>query len=82
MFGMLIYETLTGTKPFHGDTPSVAADKITKGQRPPRPPAGADAADHRAAALWALHESCTEFYPVKRPDMDTIFKRVDAVLTQ
>ncbi len=65
MFGMLVFEALTGKVPFFADAPTIAAKKILDGERPPRP---ADAAlDAGTAPLWALHVECTVRDPAARP---------------
>jgi hypothetical protein len=92
MFGMLVYEALTGNVPFHQDTPSVAARRILEGQRPPRVapaasvglqlPGVAVAAASALDALWALHDDCTAFVPAQRPALRTLVQRLDALILE
>jgi hypothetical protein len=78
MFGMLVFEALTGKVPFFADGPAVAAKKIIDGERPPRP---ADAVlDAGTAPLWALHVECTARDPAARPALAAIVPRLDALL--
>ena len=78
MFGMLVFETLTGKVPFFDDSASTATRKIMDGERPPRP---ADAVlDAGTAPLWALHVECTARDPAARPALAAIVPRLDALL--
>jgi hypothetical protein len=78
MFGMLVFEALTGQPPFLVDTDQLAARKIMAGERPPRP---ADAVlDAGTAPLWALHVECTARDPAARPALAAIVPRLDALL--
>jgi hypothetical protein len=80
MFGMLVFETLTGKVPFFADSASTATRKILDGERPPRP---ADAAlDAGTAPLWALHVECTARDPAARPALAAIVPRLDALLAR
>jgi hypothetical protein len=85
MFGMLVFETLTGGQPFRDDTPAVAGRRIMAGERPPRPSGSASApaqgAEAAAAAeLWRLHEDCTARLPSQRPDMARVAERLQALM--
>lgn len=85
MFGMLVYETLTGLRPFDRDSDTEAGDRIARGERPPRPAAGAAATAQPAMegdaqalrALWALHERCTEREPVARPALSDVLSQLE-----
>lgn len=75
MFGMLVYETFTGTEPYAGHNNASASHEILSGQRPPRP-----SYDMIPYAVWELFESCTALDPARRPDMAAVHAELDTAL--
>ena len=70
--GMVIYETISGHAPFHGDQHQMAViAKVLGGQRPPREVSFTD-------SLWKLLESCWKPRSDARPTIEDVLKRLEA----
>lgn len=65
--GMVIYETISGNRPFHGDTDLAALAKVVGGERPHR---GVGFAE----GLWKMVEQCWVPWPDNRPSIEDILQ--------
>jgi hypothetical protein len=74
-FGVVLWELMTGKRPFEGMTAAAAAVAVAKGERLPRP----DGADDQ---LWALMQSCWQTDPKARPQMADIVTTLASMLTE
>ena len=65
--GMVVYETVSGMKPYH-ETPDVAVFlKIVNGERPRRCEGFVD-------GLWGMMEECWTFQPNDRPSVEGVLQ--------
>ena len=69
--GMVIYETISGHPPFHGDGNLTALVKVLKGERPPR---GVGFTD----CLWEMLEQCWVPRASERPCVEDVLQCLDA----
>lgn len=76
-FGMVMYEVLTGTAPFHDRTHTTAAVDILLGNRPERPKSQILTDD-----LWGLIELCWSQNPQDRPAISRVILRLRDVSPQ
>jgi hypothetical protein len=74
-FGVVLWELMTGKRPFEGMTAAAAAVAVAKGERLPRP----DGADDQ---LWALMQSCWQTDPKARPQMADVVTTLASMLTE
>lgn len=73
--GMLIYEVLSGTVPFHHDNEPVALLKILHGEHPERPKLGGGGAGVRFPdGLWEMLRMCWRKVPDQRPGLDLVLR--------
>ena len=63
--GMVIYEIISGNRPFHRDTNYVILKKVLDGERPPREARFTD-------SLWRMLELCWEPQPNARPSVESV----------
>jgi hypothetical protein len=75
MFGMLMYETLTGAEPYLGLSNAQAMECIVRGERPPVP-----RDDVCGPHIWELLEKCTCLMSEQRPSMDVVLAELDRLL--
>lgn len=71
-FGMVIYETMSGVKPFHKLTDFVVVLKVVKGERPSRGPRFTD-------RLWEMVKSCWASQPNDRPSVGDVLQYLEEV---
>ena len=71
-FGMVIYETISGSIPFHEHATPVVPVKVAKGGRPSR---GAKFTD----SLWAVVEWCWASEPSARPSVEVVLQCLKTV---
>jgi len=72
--GMVIYEVLSGQRPFAQDKDFVVIQKVIEGKRPERPPG-----TRFTNELWGMLELCWNHKPCDRPSLETILKRLERV---
>jgi serine/threonine protein kinase len=65
--GMVVYETISGNLPFHGDADLAVLAKVLKGKHPPR---GAKFGKD----LWRMLEQCWESQPSNRPSIGEVLR--------
>ena len=68
--GMVIYETISGHPPFHGDGDLTVLMKVLRGERPPR---GVEFAE----GLWKMLERCWVPQPSERPSVEDVLQCLD-----
>jgi len=68
--GMVIYETISGTPPFHENKDITVFVKVLKGEHPPR---GAEFTE----GLWEMLEMCWAFQPNNRPCIEDVLQCLD-----
>ena len=70
--GMVIYETTSGHRPFHGDTDFMTTVKVLGGEHPRQ---GVEFTQE----LWEMLERCWASQPSERPNIDDILRRLEIV---
>ena len=70
--GMVIYETISGNPPFHGDTDLTVLAKVLQRKHPPR---GAKFGKD----LWRMLERCWESQPSSRPSIGEVLRCLEAL---
>jgi serine/threonine protein kinase len=70
--GMVIYETISGHFPFHGDAHLTVLLKVLKGERPHREPGFAD-------PLWEMMKLCWTPAPGDRPRVGDVLECLEDV---
>jgi hypothetical protein len=75
---MVIYEVLSGHKPFYQYTDYVVSGKVLKGDRPERPQ-GSDGVVGFTDDVWEISELCWEPLPQDRPGIEDVLKRLKTV---
>ena len=70
--GMVIYETISGSLPFHKDTNPAVFMKVVEGKYPPRGMRFTD-------ALWEMLELCWAAQPLNRPTAEQVLQRLETV---
>jgi serine/threonine protein kinase len=70
--GMVIYETISGNLPFHGDADLTVFAKVIQGKRPPR--GGKFRKD-----LWGMLERCWESQPSSRPSIGEVLRCLETL---
>lgn len=69
--GMVIYETTSGTPPFHGSTDFAVSLKVVKGERPRREARFKD-------GLWKVLETCWVSDPDGRPSIEDVLRCLES----
>ena len=77
-FAMLAYEIFTGELPFEGQAKSIAARRITKGDRPEFPQNASEAG--LTAEMCAFLQQCWRVDPAERPTIDGVVIKWEALL--
>jgi hypothetical protein len=70
--GMVIYETISGSLPFHKHTDLTVFVKVLAGERPPR---GAGFAE----GLWKMLELCWKPQPNSRPSIEDVLRCLEMI---
>ena len=70
--GMVIYETISGSPPFHECTDVTVFFKVLKGEHPSR---GVEFTD----GLWEILERCWVFQPNDRPRIEDVLQHLESV---
>ena len=65
--GMVIYETISGNLPFHGDADLAVFVKVLKGECPPR-------GVRFTESLWTMLEMCWTSQPNNRPSIEDVLQ--------
>ena len=70
--GMVIYETISGKRPFHEYQNHTVPLKVLRGERPPR-------GLRFTETLWNILELCWTPQPNDRPSIEAIFQHLEAI---
>lgn len=70
--GMVVYETISETPPFHRDSDYTILLKVARGEHPPRK-------GEFANSLWEMLKSCWKFQPVNRPSIKDVLRCLEEV---
>ena len=65
--GMVVYEIISGTFPFHKDTDLTVSMKVVEGKKPPR---GVKFSE----SLWGMLEQCWASKPNDRPSIENVLQ--------
>ena len=72
--GMVIYETISGSPPFHEHVDMTVLVKVLKGEHPSR---GTEFTE----SLWKMLEMCWAFQPKTRPSIEDVLQSLGTVST-